>query len=339
MTPRRCLVLGVVLAAIALGSISFAPADALRGWLAAVFLWSGVPVGSLGFMMMIRLIGGRWGHVTYPWLEAGALTQPILALAIIPIFVGMSALYPWVGRSSSGFHGGWMTPFPFVSRTILLLVGLGAVTWALIVRRGPALAISSAGLLFLMPMMTIVLVDWLVSLDPQFHSSGFGLYAMSIQFSVAWMVVIWMLLGRQPDQTSALAALVITLVLLWLYLAFTSYIIIWSGDLASVVGWYRVRGQGGWGLAYGLCAVIEAVVFLILLLPRPRRSATWLRAIAAAMILGKALEAMWLVLPQTGPMRFGAVALALLAIAGLGLVTLAAQTLLLDWRVAGRAQP
>lgn len=336
MTPRRCLLVGMVLTAIVLGWIAFAPADALRAWLAAVFLWSGIPVGSLGFLMMIRLIGGRWGHATNPLLEAGALTLPILALAIIPILLGLPVLYPWAGRSITGFQGVWMTPFFYVARTLLLLAGMAVIVWSLIARRGPSLAVASVGLLLLMPMMTIVLVDWLVSLDPQFHSSGFGLYAMSIQFTVAWMAAIWLLLGRQPEKTVTLAALMITLVLLWLYLAFTSYIIIWSGDLASVVGWYRVRGLGGWGEVYALCAVIEVGAFLVLLLPRVRHSGRALRAMAAVMLLGKAFEATWLVLPQTGPMRPGAIALASVAIVGLGLIMLASQRLLLDWRVARR---
>jgi hypothetical protein len=256
---------------------------------------------------------------------------------MVPVLLGIPELYPWAGKRLQGFQGAWLTPVPFVLRTIALLAGLGIVAWALIARRGPALAVSSGGLLFLMPMTTIVLVDWLVTLDPRFHSSGFGLYAMSIQFTVAWMAAIWLLLGRQPEQTPALAAIVITLVLLWLYLAFTSYIIVWSGDLASVVGWYRVRGQGGWGGVYAVCGGIEAAVFVVLLLPRPGHSAAALRAIAAAMILGKALEAAWLVLPQGGAVRPGAIGLAALAIAGLGLIVIAAQRLLLDWLVTRRA--
>src|SRR3546814_2080670 len=71
-----------------------------------------------------------------------------------------------------------MSPFPFILRTLLLFGGLVWALWALITRRGSAVAISSAGLIFLMIMNFMVLVDWVVSLDASFHSSGFGLYAM-----------------------------------------------------------------------------------------------------------------------------------------------------------------
>jgi hypothetical protein len=229
-----------------------------------------------------------------------------------------------------------LSPLPFAARTLLLFGGLGVALWALVARRGSAVAISSAGLLFLAPVVSVVLVDWLVSLDPEFHSSGFGLYGMSIQFTVALMIAVWALLRRQPEQTQALAALIITMILLWLYLAFTSYFIVWSGDLASVVGWYKERGAGGWGIAYGVCALIEIVCFLALLFPRPRRSPAALSAVAWAMIVGKVIEAAWLVLPEAGAVRAGPVALYLLAVIGLGLIVVQSQNLLLERRVAAR---
>lgn len=336
MTARRLLVVGLVLAVLAMLLIAVAPADALRGWLAAAFLWSGVPIGALGFIMIIHLTGGRWGHATLPTLEVAALTLPIAAVALVPVLVGIGVLYPWVSAAPEGFKGGWLAPLPFALRTIILFAGLGLALWALVARRGSAVAISSVGLIFLAPMMSLVLVDWLLSLDPEFHSSGFGLYAMSIQFTVGWMAVTWLLLRRQPERTAALGAIAITLILTWLYLAFTSYFIIWSGDLSDVVGWYKVRGQGGWGIAYAIAAGIEAAAFVILLFTRPRNSARWLSGIAVAMIAGKVIEAAWLVLPQGGSVRLGAVALYLLAVVALGLVFGSAHCLLLDRRVAAR---
>src|SRR3546814_20186084 len=102
--------------------------------------------------MSIRIIGGRWGHRLLPFFEAGALTLPIIALGMLPIFAGMARLYPWVGEASGGFKGAWMSPFPFILRTSLLFGGLGWSPWALITPRGSAGAIPSAGLDFLLIM-------------------------------------------------------------------------------------------------------------------------------------------------------------------------------------------
>src|SRR3546814_6163713 len=125
MSARRLIGAGLLLACCALALMIIAPAEALRGWLGALFLWSGVPIGALGFIMSIRIIGGRWGHRLLPFFEAGALTLPIIALGMLPIFAGMARLYPWVGEASGGFKGAWMYPFPFILSTLLLFGGLG----------------------------------------------------------------------------------------------------------------------------------------------------------------------------------------------------------------------
>jgi hypothetical protein len=337
MTARRVFIAGLALCAAALLLITAAPADALRAWLAAAFLWSGLPLGSLGLMMVMRLTGGRWEQALPPFLEAGALTLPISLAAFVPVLLGIGVLYPWASQPLPGFKGAWLAPLPFAARTLLLYLGAGAALWGLVARRWPALVAASAGLLFLLPAETFVLTDWLLSLEPGFHSSGFPLYAMAIQFNVALMVAVVLLLTRQPEQTAALGAIMITLTLVWLYLAFTHYIIIWSGNLAEVVGWYGERGRGGWSLAYAACALIETGAFLALIVPGVRRSAPALRAVAVAVLAGKLVEAAWLVLPPAGPVRAGAIALYLIAAVGLGMVFVAAQALLLARRVAARA--
>jgi hypothetical protein len=337
MSARTVLALGLALCGLALLAAVVAPADTLRAWLAAAFLWSGLPFGSLGLMMVMRLTGGRWEQALPPFLEAGALTLPLSFAATLPVLLGMGAIYPWAQEPLPGFKGLWLSPLPFALRTVVLYLGAGLALWALVTRRWPALAVSSAGLLFLLPMLTFVLTDWLLSLDPAFHSSGFPLYAMSVQFNVALMAAVVLLLTAQPAQTQALGAIMITLTLTWLYLAFTHYIIIWSGNLAEVVGWYRLRGRGGWGIAYAVSALCTAGAFLALVSPAARRSAPALRTIAAAVLVGKLIEAAWMVLPSDPPVGLAAIATYLLAAIGLGMVFLSAQVLLLARRVAARA--
>src|SRR3546814_14408186 len=90
------------------------------------------------------------------------------------------------------------------------------------------------------------------------------------------------------------------MVLLCRQFAVTSYFFAWSCNRASLVGWYQGRSHGGWGIAIGICTVIEVLAFLLLLLRRVRHSAPTLRMIAAVMLGGKAIEAAWLVLLRQG---------------------------------------
>src|SRR3546814_14443621 len=70
MSARRLIGAGLLLACCALALMIIAPAEALRGWLGALFLWSGVPLGALGLILSIRIIGGRWGPRLLPSFEA-----------------------------------------------------------------------------------------------------------------------------------------------------------------------------------------------------------------------------------------------------------------------------
>ena len=336
MTARALALLGLILCAIALLLITAAPVAALRAWLAAAFLWSGLPFGSLGLMMVMRLTGGRWDQALPPFLEAGALTLPLSFATLLPILLGLPRLYPWTAHPMPGLKGVWLSPLPFILRTLLLYLGTGAALYALTTRRAPSLAVASAGLLFLFPMQTLVLTDWLLSLQPGFHSSGFPLYAMAAQFNLALAVAVLLLLTVQPRQTAALGAILITLTLTWLYLAFTHYIIIWSGNLADLTGWYRQRGQGGWGIAYALVALLETAAFLALLAPAIRRSAKGLRIVAITVLFSRLLEAAWLVLPIGGPPQPLSLLAYMLAAIGLGLLFLPAQAWLLARRVRAR---
>lgn len=336
MTARTCPLLGLILSAIALLLIAAAPVAALRAWLTAAFLWSGLPFGSLGLMMLMRLTGGRWDQALPPFLEAAALTLPLSFAAILPILLGLPLLYPWAAHPLPGFKGVWLSPLPFILRTLLLYLGAGAALYALTTRRAPALAVASASLLFLFPMQTLVLTDWLLSLEPGFHSSGFPLYAMAAQFNLALAVAVLLLLTAQPRQTAALGAILITLTLSWLYLAFTHYIIIWSGNLVELSGWYRERGQGGWGVAYALAALLETAAFLALLAPAVRRSAKGLRIMAIAILFSRLIEAAWLVLPIGGPPQPLSLIAYMLAAIGLGLLFLPTQAWLLARRVRAR---
>jgi hypothetical protein len=110
--------------------------------------------------------------------------------------------------------------------------------------------------------------------------------------------------------------------LFWAYFAFMQYVIIWSGNLPKVVAWYQHRGTGFWSVAEIIMCALGLAPALLLFLPAARRSSTWLGALAGAVLLGKAIEVAWLVMP---PFSTIAVMLpaALLTLGGLSAVSFA----------------
>lgn len=319
---NRILLLGGVACAVALLGTAFAAEAALRAWLAAAFFWSGIPIGAVGLLMMMRLIPGAWSdELTVP-MEAAVLLMPLAALAILPVLLGVAVLYGWSGQvQETVFRNMYLSEIFFVLRTVLTFAVLGLLSFLLLARRGWSTIVAPAGLIFYVPLASILGVDWLMSLDPAFHSSGFGLYTLSIQMSVAMAaaVAIAILSGSPLRRPGVLGALILSVLLAWTYFAFMPYFIIWSGDLPDGVLWYQRRAVGAWVPVLWAIAVLHAVPTLLLLFPAIRGSRQALLAIAAAVLIGKALESAWLVLPAEGkPAGWFAGVVLIVAMIGLG---------------------
>jgi hypothetical protein len=317
VADRRRLLLAAVPLAAALAAVALDP-GLLAGWLVAFVFWSGLPVGALCLLLMLRLVPGTWREALLPPTRALLPLLPLAAVAALPVLAGVGALYPWATEDpGGGFRGLWLTPWFFIVRSVVFFLVAGIFVLTGTRSRGAA----ALGLILLVPLDTIVATDWLMSLDPAFHSSGFGLYILSIQVTMALASLVLLRRPGPHAHPPVLGALLFGALLLWAYFAFMQYFIIWSDDLPPLVAWYERRGAPPWSAVAWLSAVLQFAPLLMLLFPPFRRSGTWVRRLSAAILAGKALELAWLVLPETAPV-LPAVIVALAAGFGLGAAAL-----------------
>jgi hypothetical protein len=299
---------------------------ASAGWLAAFVLWGGVPLGALTLRLMTRIIPGAWREEVSPIAEMLVMLLPIAALAVLPVLIGSHALYPWATEPAGpGFRGVYLSVWFFCLRSVLFLVGAMILAFLMMTRPAWSMPLASGGLIAFVLFDAVIAVDWLMSLEPDFHSSGFGLYVISIQASVGLMAIVIIRIVADPigARPQLLGALMLTALLLWEYFAFMQYFIIWSENLPKQAAWFEERGSGIWAVAeYAFCLLDLVPTFLLFFTPI-RRSRRWLLAIAAAVLMAKAIEVAWLVFPATrAPLALSAIA-AILALLGLGLLSVA----------------
>ncbi len=103
-----------------------------------------------------------------------------------------------------------------------------------------------------------------------------------------------------------LGGMLLAFVLLWVYMGYSQYIIIWSGDLPSETVFYLHRQQGGWKVfAWGLILLHFAVPFVLLLFGGIKRRGGGLTWIAALLALSHLLYYFWLVEPKFYTQGFG----------------------------------
>lgn len=289
--------------AVLIGSL-WSPRAVLTGWLGGAVAFGAIPSGALLLMMMMRLIPGAWGDQLRPVAEAATLLTPIAAAAMLPVLIGMAAIYPWVGdRSLHSFQLFWLSPVPFVLRS---LIRFGTQWWLGHRMRGRGRQTATAGIgVVVMPLLTsLVAVDWLMSLQPGFASSAFGLEFIQREVTIALcaLLLLRLAVGRTRRRLDVLGGLMLTLLLLSAYFLFLPFFVIWSSNLAPNVPWYALRWSPEWEAVAWAFGLLGGVPMLALLFARLRSDARWLRALSGAALISSVLQLAWIALPgREGP--------------------------------------
>jgi hypothetical protein len=335
---------GAALLACILGWL-LAPGSFYFGYLAGWLLWLGVPLGCGAILMTWRLTGGGWGVILRPSLEAAVLTVPVLALLFIPIALGTRSLFPWASPTTVSaspdlqLKAGYLNlPF-FLVRAAFLMVLWWLGGWLLTRQR----LLSGLGLVAYGLTVSFAAIDWIASLEPRWYTSILGLYLLVSQClsALALLIVLVAWLNRGVPASLAIAPrtlgdlgnLLLMLIVLRAYLAFSQFFIVWNGNLPGEIVWYVPRVRGGWGwLAIVLMIIQFALPFGALLSRVVKRRGRALLAVAAVILAGQALDYAWMVLPSA-PSAALACLWAVAATAGIGGLWLA----LFAWR--WRAQP
>jgi hypothetical protein len=266
----------------------------LRGWLAGWAFWIGFPVGALMLLLAHDLTGGRWGDAAKVPLKALATTLPVAALAFIPILLSLPNLYPWARpeeatKLANTFY--LNTPF-FLARSAVYFVA-----WALLaVLAGRGTSFAAPGLIVMGVTATFASFDWLMSIEPEWGSSIYGMLVISGALLTALAAAALMPAGENARKD--LGSLLIAGILLWAYLSFMQFLIVWEEDLPTEISWYLKRIKGGWGWAAIAIVLGQGLLpFLALLWAPIKRSRRGLAAVCGLLLAAHLLESWWLVLP------------------------------------------
>lgn len=295
--------------------------SALVAYLVAWIGISAAPIGALGVLMMTYLVRRAWTKGLHAVLVAATAVLPVAALLFVPVLIGMKEFYPAASDPSSlpAFKAIYLAPWFFASRSVAYL----AIFWLLTIWQQSAwgkpahmIRSASAGLIVYALLVSFAGVDWMESLEPEFHSSIYGLLYLSFVLlaGTAFGVGMGLLSARQIGGTKGYSALLLATILLWAYLHAMQYIVIWAGNVPDEVTWYLKRTSHGWQFALAILALGQFVFpFFALLSARVRSDRTWLAALCSLTLVMRCLEAALLILPAVMHTRPLAVAILLAA--------------------------
>jgi hypothetical protein len=318
-----------------------------RSYLFAYLYWGGLAVGCLGVFMVYNLTGGAWGVSVRRLLEAGAGTMPLVAVLFVPLLFGLQHLYPWTATGTMLADEVLRAKMPylnvpfFVARAAVYLAAWLALAF-LLTRWSKAQdrtghprfdvllrKLSGGGLVLLAFTVTFAAFDWVMSLDPHWTSTIFGMLFLAGQGlgAIALVIAVAYPLSRResvgrifvPTVLNDLGNLLLAFVMVWAYLSFSQLLIIWAGNLPEEIPWYLHRIAGGWRyVAMALAVFYFAVPFLVLLGRGNKRQHRRLATIAIGILAARALDIFYLVMPEFSDGQFGVHWMDAAALAGVG---------------------
>ncbi|HEY3131236.1 MAG TPA: hypothetical protein VGL91_17395 [Acidobacteriota bacterium] len=349
---QRALLIGVFSLLLCVLGAFFSPEQFFRSYLMGYLFFIGVALGSLAIVMLQHLSGGAWGIVIRRLLESATRTLPLLALLFVPLILGMRHLYLWtdsevVRQSEVLQHKQPYLNVPFfLARAVLyfavwLVLAYFLNKWSLEQDRkaNPVIArrlqvISGPGLVLYGLTVTFASIDWVMSIEPQWFSTIYGLLFIGGQglSAMSFIIAMAILLAKRepmssifvPSHFQDLGKLLLMFTMLWAYFSFSQLLIIWAGNLPQEIPWYLRRWQGGWQWVGILLIVFHFALPFVLLLSRDlKRNTNALAVVAALLILMRFIDLFWLTVPEFYAGRFHIHWMDFAAPAGVGGVWLA----------------
>jgi len=339
MTPRlelmgclqRLALVGLLASAVAgvlcaYGYVSL-PQRFYPAYLTAFMYWLGMALGCLVAAMVHGMTGGAWGRAIRRVVEAGYQTLPLMALLFAPLWLGVARIYDWADPEIVREHealarkSGYLNVAGFQARAILYFVVWISILLVLNFSSPSAERAADSprarrlqtcsGLAFIAFGFTFTLaaVDWLMSLEPEWYSTMYGLIHIAGQAvsGLSFALIVVVALGAfepwsqivTPSRLNDLGSLLLAAVMFWAYVSFFQYLVIWSGNLPEENTWYVHRSRGGWQyVALGLMALHFAVPFLLLLSRRLKRQRISLFRIAALLLVRRYVDLYWIIVPS-----------------------------------------
>lgn len=290
--------------------------------------------GAMFFVMVQHATSAVWSVSVRRLMETIMITVAPLTLLFLPVALGLDTLYKWADpgffdphSADLAFKRAFFNPPFFLIRAVVYLFVWGVLSFALYrisVNQDTgdfresvsnARALSAPGLLLLTITVTMAGVDWVMSLNPFWYSTIFGVYVFSggaVAF-LSMLILIALALRRAGllrevitiEHYHDLGKWLFGLIVWWAYIAFSQYMLIWYANLPEETEFFRHRFEGSWLWLSALLLAGHFLVPFFVLLPRAsKRNLTVLGAVAAWMLVMHGMDLHWLILPSIHPHGF-----------------------------------
>ncbi len=303
-------------------------------YLNAFFFFSCLGLGGLFFTALQHVTNAGWSVTIRRLSEGMAAFIPLIFIGGLVLLFGFSRLYPWADPNVTDpvvvAKHAYLNPTAFVIRLIIFCGG-----WFLFKKlivghsvkqdvdgneehTTKNVPVSIGFILFFGLSFSLFSVDLLMSLQPSWYSTIFGIYCFSglFQASLAVIALILVYFKRSglvagyitDEHMHDVAKFMKAFTVFWAYIAFSQFMLIWYANIPEETEYYIMRSQGGWmAVSLGLL-IFRFIVPFVALLPRGlKRNENHVILVSCLILVMQYVDIWWMVYPNffEGQMTFG----------------------------------
>lgn len=319
------------------------PTQAWASLLMGSFLLLSLGLSGVFFIAVSYLSGAGWYTAIRRIPEATFSLVAVGSLGIGIVLVLYPSLYPWTAEQGYvGFKALWLDyPF-FLGRGVVYVLLWLVFAWAILrnsrvqdsdgeMRHTQRNTVLSAFFIVVFSLSYwLASVDWIMTLEPGWYSTIFGVYNFSGLFSsgIACMILLFVWLQKNSplgsfineEHLHDLGKLLLGFTTFWAYIWFSQYMLIWYANIPEETTYYVTRLNGAWGSLFVANLLLNWVVPFLTLLPRAaKRSSGTMAKIAVVVLVGRWLDVYMMIFPpltEGGPViGFPEIGVTLVAVA------------------------
>ena len=312
-----------------LGAIAFFVdhSRAVFNYLIAFTFMISIGVGALFLIALEYVAGADWSVPIRRVVEFFAAVTPLLALLVIPLLFNIGELFHWSHPEAVAEDKILQGKAPYLNVTffiirVFVLIGLWTLFYFFFIKNSKKqdstrdqklttinIRLSAVFIPIFAVTLSIASIDWLMSIEPHWFSTIFGVYffAGTVLAALAAVTFATVLLKENGylhpamtnDHLFSLGALLFAFVNFWGYIAFSQYMLIWYADLPEETFWFLQRWEGSWAIiSIGLIIVQFLVPYIALVTQPSKMNPKRLKFVSIWILFAHLYDIFWLVMPE-----------------------------------------
>jgi len=323
---QKALIAGVAGLLLSVVGAFMDHAQFFQAYLTAFTFFTTLGLGGLFFVLIHHITGAYWGVVMRRVAENLAYTLPLMGLAMLPLFFGMHDLFHWSHVEDPHVAHDvilqWKAPylnttFFFIRNIIFFVIWSwlvhGLRTLSLAQDKGDVGSLgkmrrkAAGGTVLFAITVTLFAFDWLMSLDPHWYSTIFGVYVFSGAFlaAIALLSILAITLRNHgageivtAEHTHDLGKFLFAFTAWWAYIGGAQYFLIWYGNIPEETIWFLHRWEHGWKVVSLFLILFHFIVpFIVLSFRAAKRVPVLILAISGLMLLMHYVDHFWMINP------------------------------------------